>query len=69
MADVTHTRGILIGGPRDQAQVDTVEAAVLHLEIDNLVHRYIRTEQERTVNGNSLVVYNYDGEERAGSIR
>lgn len=61
--------GILIGGPRDQSRVAVTDAAVVHIEIENLVHRYIRTEQHRTVDGRSLLVYNYDGEERAGGLR
>jgi hypothetical protein len=61
--------GILIGGPRDQGQVETIDAAIIHLQVDNLVHRYIRTGQRRTVGGRSLLVYNYDGEERLESFR
>ncbi len=38
---------ILIGGPGDEAQVSAADAAVVHLKIENLVHRYIRGE-ERT---------------------
>jgi hypothetical protein len=55
---------ILIGGPGDQAQLSAADAAVAHLRIENLVHRYIRTDRERDVDGRSLLVYNYDGEER-----
>lgn len=69
MAQAPEARAILVGGPRDQDEVDTADAAVLHLEIDGLVHRYIRTGQHRARDGQTLVVYNYDGEERAGSLR
>jgi hypothetical protein len=55
---------ILVGGPGDQAQVSAADAAVVHLRMENLVHRYIRTERHRDVDGRSLLVYNYDGEER-----
>jgi hypothetical protein len=55
---------ILVGGPGDQAQVSAADAAVVHLRMENLVHRYIRTERHRDVEGRSLLVYNYDGEER-----
>jgi hypothetical protein len=61
--------GILLGGPRDQSEVETTDAPVIHLQIDNLVHRYIRTHQHRTVDGRPLVVYNYDGEERVQAFR
>lgn len=61
--------GILIGGPRDRNEVETIDAPVIHLQIDNLVHRYIRTGQHRTVEGRSLLVYNYDGEERAETFQ
>ena len=33
----------------------------MELEIDGLVHRYIRTTQDRERNGAALTVYNYDG--------
>ena len=69
MAEAQADEGILIGGPRDQSRVETTEAAVIHLQIDNLVHRYIRTAQHRTVDGRSLLVYNYDGEERTESFQ
>ena len=69
MAAAQANEGILIGGPRDQSQVETIDAAIIHLQIDDLVHRYIRTEQRRTVGGRSLLVYNYDGEERLESFR
>jgi hypothetical protein len=55
---------ILVGGPGDQAQVQAADAALVHVQIENLVHRYIRTERHRDVDGRSLLVYNYDGEER-----
>lgn len=57
---------VLVGGPGDQARVHAADAAVVHLEIGNLVHRYIRTEHHREVGGQSLLAYNYDGEQRIG---
>lgn len=68
MAQEQESGGILVGGPRDQNEVDS-DAPIIHLRIDNLVHRYIRTRQHRAVAGRSLVVYNYDGEERAETLR
>jgi hypothetical protein len=55
---------ILLGGPGDQAQLAAADAALVQLKIENLVHRYIRTDRRRDVDGRSLLVYNYDGEER-----
>jgi hypothetical protein len=55
---------ILVGGPGDQSPVQAADAAVVHLAMENLVHRYIRTDRHRDVDGRSLLVYNYDGEER-----
>jgi hypothetical protein len=55
---------ILIGGPGDRARLHAVDAAVVHVRDGDLVHRYIRTERQRDVDGRSLLVYNYDGEER-----
>jgi hypothetical protein len=57
---------ILVGGPGNQAQVHVVDAAVVHLQIENIMHRYIRTERHREFDGRSLLVYNYDGEVRTG---
>ncbi len=53
---------ILVGGPRDGTLFSAQEAAVIELEIDGLVQRYIRTTQHRERDGGSYVVYNFDGE-------
>ena len=47
-----------VGGPLDGTSFSGADAALVEVEIEGLVHRYIRTTQER----DSLVVYNYDGE-------
>lgn len=52
---------LLVGGPRDQTLFGAEDAALVELEIDGLVHRYIRTTQERERDGDRLRVYNYDG--------
>jgi hypothetical protein len=68
MPDLTdrpaNANAILVGGPGDQSPVPAADAAVVHLRKENLVHRYIRTDRHRDVDGRSLLVYNYDGEER-----
>jgi hypothetical protein len=48
---------ILVGGPRDQTRFAAEDAALVELEIDGLVHRYIRTTQSR----DGLTVFTYDG--------
>jgi len=53
---------ILVGGPRDGATFPAGDAALVELELDGLVHRYIRTTTSRERDGRSLPVYNYDGE-------
>lgn len=38
---------MLVGGPRDGQTVATGEDALIEIEIDGLMHRYIRTTTER----------------------
>jgi hypothetical protein len=52
---------LLIGGPRDGTPFDAQDVALVELEIEGLVHRYIRTTRQRDWNGRSMRVYNYDG--------
>ncbi|HZN17804.1 MAG TPA: hypothetical protein VFB84_06375 [Micromonosporaceae bacterium] len=52
---------LLVGGPRDQTPFAAEQAALVELEIDGLVHRYIRTTQERDWRERRVTVYNYDG--------
>lgn len=65
--DPASANAVLLGGPGDQSRVRAADAAVVHLRIEDLVHRYIRTDQHREVDGRSLLVYNYDGEERVNA--
>jgi hypothetical protein len=53
---------ILVGGPRDGTPFTSEEVGLVELEIDNMVHRYIRTTKHRERDGHSYLVYNYDGE-------
>jgi hypothetical protein len=55
---------VLVGGPRDGDIIDGVDRALVELEIDNLVHRYIRTAATRESGGQTRTVYNYDGSVR-----
>lgn len=48
---------ILVGGPRDRTRFVAEDAALVELEIDGLVHRYIRTTQSR----DGLTLFAYDG--------
>ena len=55
---------VLIGGPRDGTPFHAGDAALVTLELDGLVERYIQTTATREVDGRQLLVYNYDGEVR-----
>jgi len=52
---------LLIGGPRNGTLATGGGAALVELEIDGLIHRYIRTTEERDHDGATMAVYNYDG--------
>jgi hypothetical protein len=53
---------ILVGGPRDRTRFASEQAGLVELEIDGMIHRYIRTTATRERDGRSYLVYNYDGE-------
>jgi hypothetical protein len=52
---------ILMGGPRDGDRFHAAGSALVELEMDGYVHRYIRTTATRAIDGHSSLVYNYDG--------
>jgi hypothetical protein len=52
---------VLVGGPRDGDQFHAAGSALVELEVDGYVHRYIRTTATREADGQSRLVYNYDG--------
>jgi hypothetical protein len=54
-------QAILVGGPRDGEHFHPAGSALVELEIDALVHRYIRTTATRETGGQARLVYNYDG--------
>ncbi|MBM0279747.1 hypothetical protein [Micromonospora tarensis] len=53
----TTTTAHLIGGPRDGSTLDVEGEALVEVEIDGMMHRYIRTTKQR--DGGPL--YTYDG--------
>ncbi|MEV4546238.1 hypothetical protein GA0070609_0569 [Micromonospora echinaurantiaca] len=54
----TNTKAHLVGGPRDGSTHDAGDSALLELEIDGMIHRYVRTTKRHGEDG---TVYNYDG--------
>jgi hypothetical protein len=52
---------MLLGGPRDGTLFTAQDAAIVQLEIDGLIQRYLRTTRRADHNGLSLVVFVYDG--------
>ncbi len=62
MAMTDQADAVLVGGPRDQELFAAEDAALVELEIDGLIHRYIRTTKQRDEDDRTVTVYNYDGE-------
>ncbi|WP_431880268.1 hypothetical protein [Micromonospora marina] len=54
----TNTKAYLVGGPRDGSTQDADGKALVEIELDGMIHRYIRTTKQH---GDDGVVYNYDG--------
>jgi hypothetical protein len=53
---------MLTGGPRDGLLVRSAGSAVVELEIDGFIHRYVLTAKRQQRDGTSYTVYNYDGQ-------
>ncbi|GAB3185517.1 hypothetical protein FHX75_13444 [Micromonospora palomenae] len=53
----TNTNAYLVGGPRD-GNTQQAESALLEIELDGMIHRYVRTTKQHGEDG---TVYNYDG--------
>jgi hypothetical protein len=53
---------MLVGGPRDGVVVREPGAAVVEIEIDGFIHRYVLTGAHRERGGDTYTVFNYDGE-------
>ena len=62
MSTDTTYDAILVGGPRDGSLHASDGSALLQVEIDGLIHRYIVTTKQHEQDGGSYTVYNYDGE-------
>ncbi|MGW5670971.1 hypothetical protein [Micromonospora sp. NPDC003776] len=54
----TNTKAYLVGGPRDGSSQDVDDQALLEIEIDGMIHRYVQTTKRHGEHG---TVYNYDG--------
>jgi hypothetical protein len=67
VSDIDSFDAILIGGPRDGTPFRAEGSGLVTLEVEGLVHRYIRTTERRQRGGQDLLVYNYDGEVRESS--
>jgi hypothetical protein len=52
---------ILMGGPRDGILFRAEDSAVVELEIDGLIQRYLRTMRHQDHHGQDLVIFVYDG--------
>jgi hypothetical protein len=52
---------IMVGGPRDGEQLTAPDESLVLVELDGLMHRYVRTTANRQVGDRTLMVYNYDG--------
>jgi hypothetical protein len=61
MTSDTDSDVLLVGGPQDGATVNSVGSAVVELEIDGFIHRYVLTNQHAERDGSSYTVFNYDG--------
>jgi hypothetical protein len=62
MATDTNHDVMLTGGPRDGLLVRSAGSAVVELEIDGFIHRYVLTAQRQQRDGTSYTVFNYDGQ-------
>ncbi|GAB3146028.1 hypothetical protein GCM10027290_26970 [Micromonospora sonneratiae] len=52
---------MLLGGPRDGDLFTAEDAAIIQLEIDGLIQRYLRTTRHEDHDGQSMVIFVYDG--------
>ncbi|MFG1775814.1 hypothetical protein ACGFIG_05205 [Micromonospora sp. NPDC049048] len=53
----TNTKAHLVGGPRDGSTIDTGGDALVEVELDGMMHRYVRTTKQHE----DGTIYNYDG--------
>lgn len=55
---------ILTGGPFDNTRFDRydeLDGPLIEIESDGLIHRYIPTEQTRSLDGEDLPLFQFDG--------
>jgi hypothetical protein len=52
---------VLIGGPYDGIVIGTADQAVVELEREGLIHRYVKTSKHREHAGREYAAFNYDG--------
>jgi hypothetical protein len=52
---------ILVGGPRDGTLFTAEDTAIVELEIDGLIQRYLRTTRHQNRHGEDLRIFVYDG--------
>ncbi|TDC42646.1 hypothetical protein [Micromonospora sp. KC213] len=53
----TKTKAYLVGGPCDGSSREA-DSALLEVELDGMIHRYVRTTKQH---GDDGTIYNYDG--------
>jgi hypothetical protein len=52
---------ILLGGPRDGTLFTADDSAIVELEIEGLIQRYLRTTRQEDHRGQRVVIFVYDG--------
>jgi hypothetical protein len=52
---------MLLGGPRDGTLFTAEDTAIVELEIDGLIQRYLRTSRQEDHRGQPVVIFVYDG--------
>jgi hypothetical protein len=57
----SQNEAVLTGGPRDGVVMEVNGAALVEIQVDGMVHRYITTNQTRAVGDTELPLYTYDG--------
>jgi hypothetical protein len=60
---------VLVGGPADQTVLALPEdTTVREVHHNGTIHRYFRTTSRRSVEGQDLVVFTYDGQVYEGRV-
>lgn len=61
METATAPDAILLGGPRDGTLFTAGDTAIVELEMDGLIQRYLRTRNRQDHHGRPVRVFVYDG--------